>query len=255
MPDTSLTDAQKWILGGVAAVAVLLGLALVLTASMRDDDPAAVSTTTTTTAATTTSTSASSTTTTEFEPEVDEYAVAFPSPRDSRRFDQPTPAAEAFATEVLGFVAVVTGDPRFQTESWVEFDIRWRDGGPVTVLELRRLEDRTWYVIEARTPDIEVRTPVAGASLSTPFETSGSALAFEGTVDVTVLSQSGLSELGRGTVTGSGSPPPGPFSGRIFYSPPPEAAAGILVYRARSEEDGQVIQATAFPIRVTTGSG
>ena len=66
-----------------------------------------------------------------------------------------------------------------------------------------------------------------------------------------MLTQDDPQPIGQGTVTGSGTPPAGPFDGDISFTPPPGPTAGILVYRVSSPEDGRVVQATSFRVRLT----
>lgn len=261
MARNRLTDAQRWTIAGVAAVAVLLVVVLLVVSggddSDDDSDLAAGTSTTTTTEAvedTTTSTEAetgSGTTTTTFAPSVDPFAVAFPSPTDSRRFDAPASAARSFATDVLGFGDLVLGGATSTGEATAEVVIQDREDGPQTFVSLEQLGDGAWYVVGAETEDIVVAVPLPGTSLASPFETSGEALAFEGSVEVSVLAQGDPTPLGQGVVTGSGVPPAGPFEGRITFTPPAEAVPGVLVYRITSPEDGRVVQATAVRVRLT----
>lgn len=255
-PRTALTPAQRWMLGGVAAVVALL-LAVVAAFALGGDDESTATTTTTTSSSTTTEpttttgSTTTTTTTTTFTPEVDPYDVAFPSPNDSRRFQAPEPAAQAYATDVLGFTEVVLGAADEGATGATEVVVQDRADGPKTRIELIQHDGGAWYVAGSSTDDIAVTQPTPGASLATPFETTGEALAFEGAVEVLVLAQGDPAPLGSGTVTGSGVPPAGPFSGQISYTPPAEATPGVLVYRIRSPEDGRVVQATSFRARLT----
>jgi hypothetical protein len=259
MARTPLTDTQRWTIAGVAAVATLLVVALFVVSATDDDDDADLATGTSTTTTepveeTTTTTEApeeTTTTTTTFTPAVDPFTVAFPSPDGSRRFDAPAAAARAFATDVLGFTELVLGGPAPTGDGTADVAVQDREDGPVTLVSLQQLDDDAWYVVGAATEDISVAVPGPGTSLASPFETSGEALAFEGTVEVLVLRQDDPTPLGQGIVTGSGAPPPGPFQGRIEFMPPPEPVAGVLVYRVTSPEDGRVVQATAVRVRLT----
>ena len=258
MARTPLTDAQRWSIAGVAAVATLLVVALFVVSSGDDDDTDLATDSTSTTATsepveeTTTSTEApAETTTSVFAPVVDPFAVAFPSPNASRRFDEPAAAARAFAADVLGFTELVLGSPIETGEDTVMVAVQDREDGPETVVALQRMEDGAWYVLNASTEDITVDAPAPGTSLASPFETNGQALAFEGTVQVVVLSQDDPTPLGEGFVTGSGTPPPGPYSGKIEFRPPEEPVAGVVVYRIHSGEDGRVIRAAAVRVRLT----
>jgi hypothetical protein len=257
MARTPLTDAQRWTIAGGAAVATLLVVALfVVSADDEDDDATGTSSTTTEPVEQTTTTAAApeetTTSTTAFAPIVDPFAVAFPSPEDSRRFDAPASAARAFATDVLGFTELVLGGPVETGDGTATVAVQQREEGPETVVALQRMEDGAWYVLGASTDDITVDVPAPGTSLASPFETSGQALAFEGSVEVLVVAQGDPEPLGQGVVTGSGTPPAGPFQGRIEFSAPPEAVAGVIVYRIHSAEDGQVTHAAAVRVRLTT---
>ena len=249
---SGLSDAQRWTLGGIAAVVVLLLVAISVAGSRDDDgdDDAATTTaeTTTTTEATTT-TAPEETTTTTFRPDVDPFEVAFPSPEASRSFEEPAAAARAYATDVLGFSELVLS-PAGGTEGRATVEVQPDEDGPVTAIELVEAGD-AWFVTGSSTEDIVVDQPAPGTSLASPFETTGEALAFEGNVEVLVLSQHQDAPLGQGTVTGSGAPPAGPFEGDITFTPPAEATPGVLVYRVSSPEDGRVLAATSIRVRLT----
>lgn len=259
MSRTPLTDAQRWTIAGVAAVATLLVVALFVVSAGGDDDDGDLATGTSTTTVpvedTTTTTAApeeTTTSTTTFTPTVDPFAVAFPAPEDSRRFDAPASAARAFATDVLGFTELVLGGPIETGEGTAMVPVQQREDGPETIVSVQQMEDGAWYVLNASTEDITVDVPAPGTSLASPFETTGQALAFEGSVEVLVVAQGDPQPLGQGVVTGSGTPPAGPFQGRIEFAPPPEAVAGVIVYRVHSAEDGQVTHAAAVRVRLTT---
>ena len=258
MARTPLTDTQRWTIAGVAAVATLLIVTLFVVSAGEDDDDTDVATDTTTTTSapeeTTTSTTTEpeeTTTTAPFAPAADPFSVAFPSPLDSRSFEAPPAAARAYATDVLGFTELVLDGPTTTGEGAAEVAIRDREDGPTTLVSLEQRDDGAWYVIGSETEDIVVTAPGPGTSLATPFETTGEALAFEGTVEVVVLAQADPAPLGQGIVTGSGTPPAGPFSGTIEFRSPTEPTPGVLVYRVRSPEDGRVVQATSLRVRLT----
>lgn len=257
MPRTPLTDVQRWSIAGVAAVATLLVVAFLVVSVGDDDDDVATGTSTSATTSevppeTTTPAAPEETTTTgAFEPAVDPFSVAFPSPDASRRFDAPAAAARAFATDVLGFTDLVLDGPAPTGEATADVVVSDREDGVETVVSLEQREDGAWYAIGAGTQDITVDAPAPGTSLASPFETTGAALAFEGTVQVVVRSQDDPEPLGEGFVTGSGVPPAGPFRGRIEFRPPERAVAGVVVYRIHSGEDDRVTGAAAVRVRLT----
>jgi hypothetical protein len=258
--NTSTSTSRRWIIAGLSAAAAVLLVVVGLVVLADDDEQGIVAdSTSSTTEATTTTTEEPTTSTTEsptttgFTPEVDPYDVAFPSPTTSRRFDSPEPAARAYASEILGFTELEMGEYLAGDNRSGEVEISDRPGGQVTVIFLRQMEDDTWFVLGSSNADINVDRPTAMGSVASPFTTSGTALAFEGTVDVLVLAQDDPAPFGEGFVTGSGTPPAGPFEGEISFTAPSGDTAGILVYRTRSAEDGHVQQATSFRVRLLAG--
>lgn len=250
------TDRRPWLIGVVsAAAAAVVVLAAVAVLDDGGDD-AVVTDTTTSTAADTTSTSTtttsepSTTTTTAFTPLVDPYEVAFPSPDTARRFESPDAVARAYATDVLGFTDLAVDGFRQGDDRSGEVPISDGRGGPETLVLVRQMGDGSWFVLASTTENITVDQPEAGATVTAPMQTSGSALAFEGTVIVQVLTQDDHELLGEGTVTGSGVPPAGPFEGEIDFEPPSDDRPGVVVYLVRSAEDGHVTEATSLPVRL-----
>lgn len=254
---TTATDnrSRRWLIAGATAVAALL-LVVVAVIVSDDDDPAVTSAQTTTTESTAVPSTTADTTTTTAAPvdiEVDPYGVAYPSPLHSQRFDAPEAAAASYATEVLEFTDVVVVEYQEGDSRSGEVVIADRPEGIETVVLVRQMEDDTWFVLGSQTEDIAVDTPEARAEISSPFATTGSALAFEGTVDVVVRTQDDPTPIGEGFVTGSGVPPAGPFAGEVEFTPPTEDTPGIIIYRTLSAEDGHVLQATSFPVRLLPG--
>lgn len=250
MDETNTNPSRTWALAvaGIAAAIVIGVVAFVVTDE--EDEPVATESTTTSTP-----TTADTTTTTEapFASEVDPYGVAYPAPGTSQRFDSPESAAAGYARDVLGFTELVVGEYLEGDSRSGEVVISDREDGPETLVLVRLMEDDTWFVLASQTEDIVVDAPSAGDDVSSPFETTGEALAFEGTVDVVVRAQDDPLLLGEGFVTGSGTPPAGPFEGSIEFDPPTDDTPGIVVYRELSAEDGHVVRATSFPVRLRAG--
>lgn len=251
------TGPNRWLVGvlsaAAAAVLVLVAVAVFDDGGDDDSDVAAETTTTeqaTTTSSTTTTTEATSSTT-AFAPLVDPYDVAYPDPETAQRFESPAAVASAYATDVLGFTDLAVGQFRAGDTRSGEVPVTDGRGGPETIVLVRQMDDEAWFALGSVTENIAVDEPQARDGVSTPLETSGTALAFEGTVVVQVLSQADRVLLGEGVVTGSGVPPAGPFEGTIDFEPPEDEQPGIVVYLVRSPGDGHVTEATSFPVRLT----
>ena len=85
------------------------------------------------------------------------------------------------------------------------------------------------------------------AEVTSPLTVSGTALAFEGTVDVQLRADGNGEPIFEGFVTGSGGPEPGPYEETFEYTSPGETG-GALVMFSLSSEDGSVIEASALRI-------
>ena len=77
---------------------------------------------------------------------------------------------------------------------------------------------------------------------------TGSATAFEGTVEVLLYSDGSDQPIVESFVTGSGGPEPGPFAD-VFEWTTATSEGATLLLRSTSPEDGSVVDATATRLR------
>jgi hypothetical protein len=252
----------------VAALAVVA--ALVIAAAGDDDDgpgpttteaPATTAPATVTTAAPTTgaptstatttaptTTAAPTTTVTSVPPAPDTSTAVFPSAGSNVRYADPQSAARGFATDLIGFARPVVGTYRAGDSRSGEIDVRPAQGGPVTTVLVRQLgADGTWWVLGAATAHIEVTSPTTGALVASPLSLRGSALAWEGVVDVDLLADGSGTPIGSTTVMGGGDSVR-PFTGELTFTRP-AARYGALVARSSSGRDGSVVEATVLRVR------
>lgn len=183
-------------------------------------------------------------------------AVVWPRPSSKERFDDPVKAASGFARDYAQFDDPVIGELRQGDSRSGEVPVQPFAGGPETTVLVRQLEDDHWFVLGSVTDDITVDQPDAGGKLSCPMATSGTAVAFEGTVQVHIDAFDPTGErieVGRGFVTGSGLPPAGPFEGQIDCMPPSGVedfgVAAFWTDDASGELQGP-LQIVTVPIRI-----
>lgn len=130
-----------------------------------------------------------------------------------------------------------------------EVEVRATEEGPASVVMVRQLaDDDSWWVIGAANCDIDIVQPDGGEEVESPLVLTGSALAFEGTVNVSILADGVAEPIGEGFVTGSGSGEKGPFAGEIPFESPGEGWGTLLLYTV-SAEDGGVHTMGAIRIR------
>jgi hypothetical protein len=116
-----------------------------------------------------------------------------------------------------------------------------------TVLVRQLTDDDSWWILAAVCENITVDEPEAGAEITSPLPVSGTAAAFEGTVDVELRVDGSDEAIVSGFVTGSGGPAPGPFSETFEFTSPGEVGGTLLLW-SRSPENGSVVEAAAMRI-------
>lgn len=216
--------------------------------------------TTTTTGSTPATTAGEGTTTTPAEDpapaEVDPAVPVWPRTHEDLRFDDPVAAARSFATDFVGFSDPDVGSFQAGDGRSGEVAVRPAAGtGPTTTVFVRLLEDDTWWVVGSAGADVTLDQPATGAAAPCPLRVTGSALAFEGTVEVEVRDDHSTQPIGSGFVTGGGDVAR-PFDGTVACS-----YAGLdgrlpyvtVLLTTTSAEDGSVLQATARRLVAATG--
>ena len=164
------------------------------------------------------------------------------------RYGDPVEAAMGFATDYLGFADPIASEFMSGDSRSGEVEIRSVFTGPATVVFVRQLtDDDSWWVLGAVSENITIDEPEALAEVTSPLTVSGTALAFEGTVDVQLRADGNGEPIFEGFVTGSGGPEPGPYSETFEFTSPGESG-GALVMLSRSAEDGSVLEASALRI-------
>jgi hypothetical protein len=269
------TGSQRWplVVGAIVILGALIASLLLVTGDDDDSDSAAstdvaATVTSATTPATTPSTEPPTTGSPATEPASTEPATTEPAtsgapttdPADatrtaiwpwvdtSTRFADPVEAATSFATDYLGFTDPVVGEFQAGDSRSGEVEVAAGTVGPTTVVFVRQLtDDDSWWVLGAASENITVEQPEQGAVVASPLTISGTASAFEGTVDVELRADGNGEPIYEGFVTGSGSPEPGPYEATIEFTSP-GAGGGALVLISRSPEDGRVVEASALRI-------
>ncbi len=217
------------------------------TASTTDATTASSDSTTTAEPTTTDSTATSSSTTTPA-PDPDTYRSAvWPWPESATRYTDPVDAALGFAVDFIGFTDPVVGEFQQGDSRSGEVEVRPVADGPVTVVIVRLLgSDDTWWVLGAATANITVTQPTAMSEIESPLTITGTALAFEGHVDVTMRTDGGTRPLVETFATGGGDVPR-PFETTIEWSDP-GAGGGALVLTTSGGEDDRIWEAAVTRI-------
>jgi hypothetical protein len=164
------------------------------------------------------------------------------------RYTDPVEAATGFATDFLGFDEPIVGEFMAGDSRSGEVTVQSFADGPTTIVFVRQLTfDASWWILGAASENIVIDEPDALAEVVSPLTVAGTALAFEGTVEVQLRADRNGEPIFEGFVTASGGPGPGPFTETFEFSAP-EETGGALVMLSLSAEDGSVIEASALRI-------
>ena len=132
-----------------------------------------------------------------------------------------------------------------------EVPVRPNATGPETTVLVRQLgSDGTWWVLGSSTANIQVASPAALATISSPVALHGTSTAFEATVDVEVRADGVAQPVGKGFVMGGANGQMGPFDGSLTFTAP-AATGGAVVFSTLSAETGHVAEATVIRVRLT----
>lgn len=175
----------------------------------------------------------------------DAVTAVWPTSAVPTRYSDPVAAARGFAIDLAAFAAPVVGDYRAGDSRSGEVEVRPAPDGPVTTVFVRLLGDGTWWVLGSATADVTLESPSAGDLVAGTAELRGTALAFEGTVDVRIMDDT-LATLATGIVTGGGDVAR-PFTGSFPFDGPASPYGTILLTTA-SGADGSTW--TASVVRV-----
>jgi hypothetical protein len=242
--DTSSgAPGRRGLLIGIATLVAVVAIAVVVYLVTRDDDDSPQTAVTSTTATTTAPTTTASPTSLP----VDTSTAVWPFASSATRYADPASAARGFATDYLGFTDPVVGEFRQGDARSGEVPLQAKATGPVTTVLVRQLGD-SWWVLGASTPNIELTSPAASATISSPVRLQGTSTAFEATVNAEVRVDGSTQPVGTGIVMGGANGQMGPFDGTVTFSQPSASAGAVLLYTL-SSEDGSITEATVVRVK------
>ncbi len=261
MPGTPDRNRRRLLVSLGAAVILVAILVPTMVAIVGDDDSTVdVARVTTSTAdrKTTSSTGRSqrSTTTgpagTADAPEVtiDPSVPIFPTDLAKGGRRQPDGVVKRFVTEVIGMKDPILGDFKEGDSRSGEVEVRAVEGGTVTTVFVRQLEDDKWWVVGAQSADIVLDSPKTGDAVGNPVRLQGQGRAFEGHINVSIRGDDATgSVIGTGFVTGGGDVLR-PFDGEVTRDDASTWEHGtILLFGSGGEDGTTVLHFTAIRVR------
>jgi hypothetical protein len=190
--------------------------------------------------------------------QLDAYAAG-----SDRAYRDPVATARDFAAKYVGMDNPVTFASRSIGPGMVEVPIgpRYAEGRTplanpqatfgVVVRQLGAQDaSGPWTVVEATALNISVATPKPLDRVTSPVRLTGQALAFEGTVNVTVREDGMVAgqSIGAGVVTGGGDVKRA-YSGDITFRAPTKPAGAIVLIELSAADGQNIRQATVVKVR------
>ena len=234
---------RRGLLIGIGALVAVGAIAVVVYLVTRDDGGSQQTAVTSTTATSATATTTVGPTTAP----VDTSTAVWPFAASATRYSDPVSAARGFAVDYLGFTNPVVGEFRQGDARSGEIPVQAKATGPITTVLVRQLGD-SWWVLGASTPNIQLTSPAASATISSPVRLQGTSTAFEATVNTEVRADDSTQPVGTGTVMGGANGQLDPFDSTVTFSRP-SASAGALMLLTRSAEDGSITEATVVRVK------
>ena len=234
---------RRGLLIGIGALVAVGAIVVVVYLVTRDDGGSQQTAVTSTTATSATATTTVGPTTAP----VDTSTAVWPFAASATRYSDPVSAARGFAVDYLGFTNPVVGEFRQGDARSGEIPVQAKATGPTTTVLARQLGD-SWWVLGASTPNIQLTSPAASATISSPVRLQGTSTAFEATVNTEVRADGSTQPVGTGTVMGGANGQLDPFDSTVTFSRP-SAYAGALMLLTRSAEDGSITEATVVRVK------
>ncbi len=174
-------------------------------------------------------------------------SAVWPWPGSTLRYTDPVEAATGFAVDFVGFTDPAVGEFQQGDSRSGEVEIRPSADGPITVVFVRQLgSDDTWWVLGSATANITVNRPSAMTAIESPQIVTGTALAFEGHIDVALRADGAQEPVATTFVTGGGAEPDA-FFGTIEWVDS-GATGGALVFTTSVADDGRVWEASVVRV-------
>jgi hypothetical protein len=178
--------------------------------------------------------------------------VAVKSEDGSKTFCQVATTASAGAPETGTFeTEIAFPPPAAPTDAVIQvYNQSPKDGSQQNLVSVP-------VTVSAEQPAIVVNSPLCGAKVSSPVTVEGTASAevFEAAVVVVVKDSQGQ-ELARANViadmqNATGTPPRGPFSANLSFTPPAGSEQGTIEAFTTSPKDGSVVDLFSVPVMLT----
>ncbi len=167
-----------------------------------------------------------------------------------RRFRGARDVVRSFANELVGFEDASVGQLHGFDGRVGTVHLQSRGGGPITVVEVERLEaDGSWWVMEATTDGLLVAEPSPGSIVKDSLHIRGDAWSPDGLVTVELRVDDAPTPLATFEFATGGAEQPYWFEGRFGFAGPGRTS-GVALFSNRFPESGEVASVTAVRVHL-----
>lgn len=180
---------------------------------------------------------------------VSTYRAIWPAAPGTAGFTTPARAARSFAVSLLGMGSPVVGVYSSRTASTGVVSLRPSTRGALTYVHVEHFAGAPgWWVVSCTTSQISLTSPVALARVTSPLRLTGSSIAFEAVLNISVYVDGRPTPIVRSSTMGGGTQM-APFHAALRVGA--RGHYGTVIVYAKSAKDGATVYATARRIFLT----
>ena len=172
------------------------------------------------------------------------YRAIWPVTPTTTGYRSPAAAARSFAVSLLHMGAPDIGSFSARSASTGVVSVRPAARGLLTNVHVEKFTGaKGWWVVSSTTADIALSTPLALSNVTSPLNLTGSSVAFEAVVNISLYVDGRTKALVSSTAMGGGTRL-APFHATLHFANGSHHYATLIV-STRSMKDGHTVIATA----------
>ena len=172
------------------------------------------------------------------------WRAIWPVTPSTSGYTSPVVAARGFAVSLLHMNSPVVGTFSARSATTGVVSVRYSAQSLATYVHVTQFTGaKGWWVVSSTTRDIDLTSPVALASVTSPLTLTGTSIAFEAVVNISLFVDGRSTALVSSSTKGGGTQM-APFHATLHFSNDVHRYGTLIMY-TRSMKDGRTVVATA----------